>query len=171
MRRPTKRVVTARSSDNVKRRLKDPIPDQDTRSALIARATFAGSAKHKLHPRAFGLEPAPSDEDDTYCDGHAGFAPADMTRLPVLLRRGISVGLIGDNDKKGDPTLLWTIDDDGWIFEGRITTPTQAVYHGYPLLPGDAFARKVIERVASGIDGGLDPSLKACLLRALERYR
>ncbi len=136
---------------------------------MSVRATFAGSAKHKLSPRAFGLEPAHSDEDDTCCDGHAGFTPADMARVPDPLKRGILAGLIGENDRKGDPTLLWTIDDDGWIDEARITTPTRAVYHAYPLLPSDAFARKVIERVAAEIRDKPDPSLNAALLNALER--
>ena len=86
------------------------------------------------------------------------------------MKRGILAGLIGENDRKGDPTLLWTIDDDGWIYEGRITTPTRAIYHGYPLLPSDAFTRKVIERVGAELRGKIDPSLNAALLNALERY-
>lgn len=69
-----------------------------------------------------------------------------MERIPDLLRRGILAGLVGQNDIQGDPALIWTVDDTGWIFEGRLTIPGRALYHGYPVLPNEAIARKVIAR-------------------------
>jgi hypothetical protein len=167
---PKRRLVVERSSDNDKRRLREPTPTSEAREALAARARFAGSGKHKLEPRAFGLEPAPSDHDDTYCDGHAGSRPADMARTGRLLRRGLLAGLIGHNDKQGDPTLIWTVDDDGWVYEGRITTPTQALYHAYPLLPSDAFAKIVIARYAEWAYDQPDAKMRAALENALDRY-
>lgn len=61
-----------------------------------------------------------------------------------LLTRGIRAGLFGDLASDGDPTMLWTIDDSGWIYELRLTVAGQALYHGYPLLPSNALGRKVI---------------------------
>jgi hypothetical protein len=144
--KPAPRLVVERASDNQKRELRTPAPNAADRATLAARLAYAGSAKHKLKPRAFGLDPAPRDADDTLCDGHAGFTPEDMPRALDVLKRGVLAGLIGHNDKQGDPTILWAIDDNGWIYEARITTPTQGIYHAYPLLPADAFAKKVIAR-------------------------
>ena len=93
-----------------------------------------------------------------------------MARVPALVERGIIAGLIGDNDKQGDPTIIWTVDDDGWIYEGRITTPTQAVYHGYPLLPSDAFSKKVIARYTEYVYTPENKHLLFSLEQAMERY-
>lgn len=168
--RPKRRLVTESSSDNDKRQLREPMPTTAGLCALAARASYAGSGKHKEQPRAFDLEPAASDADDTFCDGHAGFTPEDMARVPALVERGITAGLIGHNDKQGDPTIIWTVDDDGWIYEGRITTPTQAVYHGYPLLPSDAFAKKVIARYTEHVYTPGNTHLLSSLEQAMERY-
>jgi hypothetical protein len=146
-RKPDPRLVVARSSNNDKRRLREPLPADAWLLSLADRAVFEGYAKHKLRPRAFGLEPFTGQrEDATYCDGHAGFTRADMPRAPILLRRGILSGLVGDNDSQGDPTLIWTVDDNGWIYEGRVTIPGRAVYHAYPVLRSEAVARAVIAR-------------------------
>jgi hypothetical protein len=169
-RKPKRRLVVERSSDNDKRKLREPAPKAEARETLARRARFEGSAKHKLEPRAFGLEPAPSDDDDTYCDGHAGFRPEDMARTGRLLRRGLLAGLIGQIDKQGDPTLIWTVDDNGWVYEGRITTPTRALYHAYPLLPSDAFAKIVIARYAEWAYGEADARVLFALQNALDRY-
>lgn len=164
MKPPKHRIAVERSSNNDKRKLHAPVPSTQDREALAARASYAGSGKHKLEPRAFHLKPAPPDADDSFCDGHAGFEPADMERVGDLLERGILAGLIGHRDVQGDPTILWSVDDNGWIYELRITVPTQAIYHGYPLLVGDAFAKKVISSynryVYAHPQLGLEPSLE-----------
>lgn len=169
--RPAPRLMIERSSDNQKRELRSPVPSEAERAALASRLGYAGSAKHKLEPRAFGLHPAPRAEDDSLCDAHAGFRPEDMPQALPLLRRGVSAGLIGHNDKLGDPSILWAVDDRGWIYEARITTPTQALYHAYPLLPADAFAKKVIARYREWAYDRRDDDLIQILELALDRYR
>lgn len=72
-----------------------------------------------------------------------------MARAPILLQRGILAGLIGAKVSQGDPTLLWTVDDSGWIYECRLTIPGAATYHGYPVLPNEAISRAVIVRYLS----------------------
>jgi hypothetical protein len=171
MKQPRRRILDERSSDNEKRQLRTPPPRPKELEDLAQRARFKGSGKHKLEPRAFKLEPASPDADDSFCDGHAGFTPTDMARIPGLMARGIRAGLIGHRDAKGDPTLLWTVDDNGWIYEARITTATQALYHGYPLLAGDAFARKVIARYSEYVYAHPQLQLERSLEDALERYQ
>lgn len=169
-RQPKRRIVVVRSSDNEKRRLIEPAPSPEKCIELAARTRFEGSGKHKLEPYAFGLKPARSDDDDTYCDGHAGFSPEDMPRVGRLLKRGMLAGLVGHIETKGDPTLIWTVDDNGWVYEGRITTATQALYHGYPLLSSDALAKIVIARYAVWAYKQGDAQALAALQNALERY-
>lgn len=93
-----------------------------------------------------------------------------MARTGRLLRRGLLAGLFGSNDKQGDPTLIWTVDDNGWVYEGRITTPTQALCHAYPLLPSDAFAKIVITRYAEWAYDEADARVLSALQNALDRY-
>lgn len=170
MKQPSRRPIDERSSDNEKRQLRQPAPAGDELSELARRISFQGSGKHKLQPRAFNLEPASPAADDSFCDGHAGFSPDDMSRIPALLSRGIDAGLVGHRDIKGDPAVIWAVDDNGWIYEARITVPTQAIYHGYPLLEGDAFARKVISRYSTYVDAHPELQLERSLENALERY-
>lgn len=104
-------------------------------------------AKHKFHPTAYKLRPyAGQDEERTYCDAHAGFGRDDFGRIRTLLTRGVMLGLWSDQNDGDVPSLLWTLDTTGWIFELRITNSGQAQYHGYPVLPADAFARHVLAR-------------------------
>ena len=104
---------------------------------------YEGSSKHKLHPHLFGLEPFNGERDDaTLCD-EADFQPAQMAEVPTLIERGISAGLIGHTRR-----ILWTVADDGWIFEARETNPDTAQFHGYPILPEESIARLVFDRFA-----------------------
>ncbi len=170
-RKPEKRLVDARSSGNDKRRLREPLPTNAWLGRLAVRACFEGYPKHKLRPQAFNLEPFTGQREDvTYCDGHAQFTPADMQRVPVLLRRGILAGLVGHNDAQGDPTLVWTVDDTGWIYEARITIPGRALYHGYPVLRNEAIARPVIARYIQYVYGMSVGALIPSAQRLQERY-
>jgi hypothetical protein len=114
---------------------------------LSARVTYGVYSKHKFNPTAYKLRPyAGQDEDRTYCDAHANFGKENICRIPALLKRGVMLGLWSDQENGDVPGFLWTLDESGWIFELQITNSGQAQYHGYPLLPGDAFVRHVLER-------------------------
>ncbi len=93
-----------------------------------------------------------------------------MPRAPMLLMRGINAGLFGKKRKKGDPGLLWSVDDNGWIYEAQITNPGYAVYHAYPVLPNEAIARKVLVRYTDFVNQQNDPQLTASLTAARRRY-
>ncbi len=177
-RKPSSRIVVQRSSENEKRQLRVLPPALADREDLAQRATYGCYSKHKRHPHAYGLASyAGSAEDRVYCDAHAGFSPSDMERVGRLLRRGIMAGLWSENTTQKHPTILWTVDDNGWIYELRITNPTIGQYHGYPLLPNDAFARKVLAQFvncASDITpAGLeeDPTILSALKSAQGKYR
>ncbi len=170
---PKRRLVLERSSDNEKRRLLEPVPSAAFLAELAGELRYEGSAKHKEHPCAFGLEPVSREEDDTLCDGHAGFVPGDMINVLPSLRQGVSAGLIGHNLLYDTtPTILWTVWETGWVFEARITNAAQFLYHGYPLLLGDAFARQVIARYAAWVYCHPNPApFLQSLREAQERYR
>ena len=170
-RQPPSRKQRERSAPNDPRRLSEKPPPIAERAALACRATFAPYAKHKRNPSAYRLKPYQGqDEDRTYCDEHARFFPADMPRAPMLLMRGINAGLFGKKRKKGDPGLLWSVDDNGWIYEAQITNPGYAVYHAYPVLPNEAIARKVLVRYTDFVNQQNDPQLTASLTAARRRY-
>jgi len=149
MKEPTPRSkLPPRSSDNEKRRL-HPAPIEATVVQLLKNAKYHGISKHKANPQQFGLPAYGKPRGDaTLCDDHANFQPTQMANVPALLARGITAGLIGKVEVQGIPTMVWTVADDGWIFEARITNPAQADYHGYPVRSSEAIAEKVYRRFA-----------------------
>jgi hypothetical protein len=139
-------VLPARRSDNDKRRL-HPSPDLATLEFLASRAVYNGISKHKAEPMRFGLPPyAGQRGDESLCDQHASFRAADWHTIPGMLARGIRAGLIGKVEDQGVPTILWTVSDQGWIFEARITNVALADYHGYPVRPSESIASQVYRR-------------------------
>ena len=122
-RKPPQRIVTVRSRNNRNRAICATPPTAVQRADLAATASYGCYSKHKLHPTAYKLTPyAGIDVDRTYCDGHAGFTPVDLSRIPALLKRGILAGLWREGGvADGPPDMLWTIDDNGWIYELPIT--------------------------------------------------
>ena len=85
--------------------------------------------------------------------------------------------LWSESASHGDPRILWTVDDNGWIYEMRITVPGRAQYHGYPILPNDAFARKIISRFIdwasslSETEIENDPLARRAMSEVQEKYR
>jgi hypothetical protein len=117
------------------------VPTQAMLLERFAHIRYAGSRKHKRQPHLFGLATFNGQRGDaTLCDEHAGWRPQDMSREPILLARARAAALIG--------TLIWTVDDTGWIYELQETNAAQYEYHGYPLLPSDVFAEKIHRRFA-----------------------
>ncbi|MCE2423661.1 MAG: hypothetical protein J4F45_00915 [Pseudomonadales bacterium] len=141
-----------------------PDPAEDLIERLLDTVWYEGSSKHKRHPHLFGLEPFNGDRDDaTLCD-ETDFQPAQVPEIPAPIQRGIRAGLIGHTAR-----ILWTVADDGWIFEARETNRETAQFHGYPLLPEEAIARLVFDRFAGWADDQGTPADRsagaACRLR------
>ena len=171
-------MAVQRSRNNAKRRLIATLPTVESRMDLSARVTYGCYSKHKFNPTAYKLSPyAGQDEERTYCDEHAHFGKDNLKRIPALLVRGVMLGLWSDQINGDAPSLLWTIDESGWIFELRITNPGQAQYHGYPILPGDAFARHVSVRAREAFNRegefpiNEDPGAQSAIAAAETFYR
>ena len=108
---------------------------------MLSNVHYRGSPKHKLHPHLFGLPPFTGARGDaTLCDD-ANFGVSQIADVPMLIRRGIRAGLIGHTQR-----IIWTVADNGWIFEARETNRDAAEFHGYPVLPTEAIARAVFNR-------------------------
>jgi len=147
MKKPAKRIeLPPRRSDNDKRRL-HPAPPLDLLVGLRISATYHPYPKHKRDPVRFGLAHYTGARGgETLCDEHANFEPNEMPGISDLLARGIRAGLVGHIVRQQTPTIIWTVADSGWIFEGRITNIGQTDYHGYPVRPSEAIAAPVYRR-------------------------
>jgi hypothetical protein len=157
-----------RRSDHDKRRLQRQPLDANVTAELLASARYVGSAKHKLHPHLYGLPPFIGERGDaTLCDSHAGFEPQHMMAIPAMLRRGILAGLIGTG------RLLWTVADNGWIFECRITNVGQSEYHGYPVRKSEPIGELIYRRYAgwASTDGSREDKRAAEQCKALYGFR
>jgi hypothetical protein len=58
-----------------------------------------------------------------------------------------------------------------WIYEARITNPGSALYHGYPVLPNEAIARRVLVHYAEYVEAEDRPELHRSLKEARGGYR
>ena len=76
--------------------------------------------------------------------GRAGAAGVRRQIDDIPLKRGIRAGLIGHTER-----VLWTVANDGWIFEARETNRETAQFHGYPVLPEESIGRLVFDRFAN----------------------
>lgn len=173
--KPPSRIIVKRSRNNANRQLSISLPTGESRAALSACVKYGAYSKHKFNPSAYKLTPyAGMDVERTYCDAHAHFGKKDFSRIPDLLIRGVMLGLWSEQKDGAFPCLLWTIDESGWIFELRITNADQALYHGYPLLPEDAFARHILARarnLAFPEKSSIDQSTQAAIEAAETFYR
>lgn len=159
------RGLSARKSDNNKRSLLDD-PPAALIEDLLRRATYEPSSKHKRHPHLYGLEPFRGNRSDgTMCDQHAEFKPAQVRTIPRLLRRGIQAGLIGHDER-----VIWTVGDDGWIYEGRKTNPARLEFHGYPLRHGEPIVTPVWRRFTAWADRNGSPVDRTAAVECGYRY-
>jgi hypothetical protein len=163
MRRPSPRAdLPPRTSDNVKRQLAQGLAAEDV-YAQFGATTYGGSSKHKQNPHLFGLEPFRGIRGDrTLCDKHASFRPSDMARIPALLDRALRASLVGSH--------IWTVDDNGWIYELAITNPATHERHGYPLRPAEAIAEIVFRHFKVWAANGGSASDKAAALACQKLY-
>ena len=134
-------ALPERQSDNEKRDL-EPRPDQALLARLVANAQYKGYNKHKANPKRFGLSVFTGRRGDaTLCDTHAGFDLHDM--------REIAAGLVSEARELDIPRLIWTVADDGSVFEAKVTNAQQFEYHGYPLRNNDPVITFVYQRYTS----------------------
>lgn len=166
MKKPVPRPdLHARRSNNDKRRLMvHPTPSD---IAIMRQGlAYGGSSKHKRNPHLFALPPfLGSRSDETLCDEHAGFRPGDMVSTPELLERSLRAGLIGEGKR-----ILWSVADNGWIFEARQTVPGRNEFHGYPVTASESIAEVVYGRFRVWADMYGTDSDKAAALNCQRLY-
>jgi hypothetical protein len=90
-----------------------------------------------------------------------------MAAIPTMINRGLEAGLVG---AKG---IIWSVADNGWIFEARLTNIEQAEYHGYPVRPSEAIAERVYRRFVawSQRNGSEIDRMAAANCKARYRFR
>ena len=129
-----------RRPDSLKRRLL-AAPTDNLHEPLKRSLSYGCSDKHKMHALAFGSRiPGGSKRDATRCDEHAGFTSDRLPTIPRLIKRGLCADLVAKVNQ------IWTLADDGWIYEGRPTNVETSEYHGYPVLKWESIARPVYKR-------------------------
>lgn len=151
MTKPPSRKPLPRRDDSRRKRWLAPAPTPEEVAARFRNIRYICYGKHKANPHLYGSEPYRGpDSDRTLCDDHAGFLRNDLARIPALLERAAAARLIGN--------LIWTVDDTGWIYQLELTNSVQNEWHGYPLLPSDAFAYQVWKRFAEWADEAGSPN-------------
>ena len=121
---------------------------------MIETVSYQGSPKHKRQPHLYDLPQFQGRRGDaTLCDD-TGFGPMNIADIVGLMHRGIRAGLISDTKR-----IIWTVADDGWIFEARETNRDTAQFHGYPVLSHEVVSKLVyrryddwVKRFGSGVE-------------------
>lgn len=141
-------------------------PTSDLIGSFLRQVRYAPSAKHKRHPSLYGLPPFSGQRGDaTLCDEHAGFGRNRVNDIQGLIERGIRAGLIGDTGR-----IIWTVADDGWIFEGRETNAATHEFRGYPVRQNEAIVMPVYHRFAHWAETLKSRAERAAAEQCRDRY-
>ncbi len=121
-----------RQGNRPDRRIAEPdLVDAATKDALAGRLRYVGSANHKLHPGNYGFTPPQNPRPSkSPCDE---FRPILLGEAATLFRRGIELGMISPPTAGGAPKYVWSVGDNGEVFEAKSYGDGSAGYHGYRL--------------------------------------
>ena len=105
---------------------------------------YGGNPEHKKNPGDFGLNP-PADPrpGKSLCDVAEIFT-RDLAL--VLLRKGLSRGLVSDRFVDEWPKNIWSVTDTGILLEAQLENKMFGTYHGYPMPDSDPMAAEVLRR-------------------------
>lgn len=113
-------------------------------SALSQRARYGGNPDHKRSPGDFGLTPPSNPRTSkSLCDDAGITTRAEAERL---LRRGIELGLVSEQERGGWPQNVWAVAANDTAVEAMLDNEQQGTYHGYPMLSDDPLADEVRRR-------------------------
>lgn len=117
--------------------------EPETLRELANKVHYGGNPVHKRNPGDFGLAP-PSRPmpDKTLCDPSGVFTRKVALKL---LREGIERGCISEQEDNGFPRMVWSVDENEYVFEAKLDNRDQGSYHGYPLPQDDVFREAVLE--------------------------
>lgn len=131
-----------RSGFNPKRRIA-PLDalSLEERQALSTRVSYGGNPEHKRSPGDYGLTPPASPRPGkTLCDGTRNIPKEEATRLLV---NGLIKGMFSPCNAEQWPQNIWSLSNNGEIFEAELENCIRGVYHGYPM-PKNDFFRSVV---------------------------
>ena len=120
-----------RSSNNPKRRV---VPAELVSSADVERlektACYVGSGHHKRNPADYGFARTNPRPTKSICDmtGRVLLSSARALMLAGIKRKMMSAIL-----EDGFPKFIWSVADDGSVYESKTHPNTSGQYHGYPL--------------------------------------
>lgn len=116
-------------------------PLSSAERALLATATYEGSAFHKRAPNDFGLTPPYNPHPDkTHCD-EAGIV--SQAQVKPLLAKAIERGLVSEaTTGQGYPKQFWVVDGE-WVYELMYGGNKPSDYHGYPVRENDPLHSEV----------------------------
>lgn len=119
-----------REGNQPDRRIAPPdATDKAAREELAKRVRYVGSANHKLHPGNYGFSPPQNPRPSkTPCDA---LRPVLKEEAQALFLRGIELGMVSDFPADGVPKYVWSVDDDGEVYEIKTKPGRETDYHGY----------------------------------------
>lgn len=121
-----------RSGNNPKRRV--AAPDSITAELLDRlqkNAKYVGSGHHKRNPVDYGFDRSSPRPTKSLCDANRSIRKDEAS---ALLRRGLEKKMVSAMKESDEfPKYIWSVSDQGEVFEAKTHANTPGEYHGYPL--------------------------------------
>lgn len=136
--------MRSRSGNNPKRRIIPSVDlDANAREQLTARVRYVGSGHHKRNPASYSMDRTNPRPTKSLCDAAKHVALDEAQRL---LREGILRVMVSPLGNDGFPKYIWSVADDGEVYEAKTHPNTPGQYHGYPL-EGEDDMRSYVSRL------------------------
>lgn len=68
-----------------------------------------------------------------------------MLQAKRLFGAGINAAMTSKLLPHRFPKFVWSVDEDGTVYEAKTDIKNPGAYHGYPLEPEDAFRQTVLD--------------------------
>lgn len=121
----------ARPGNNPKRRIASiERLSEAERSSLARNIRYVGSGHHKRSPADYGLDRTSPRPHKSLCDGSK---TVSLREANALIKKGILSGMFSDFFINGHPKFIWSVGDDGEVYEAKTDIVALGAYHGYPL--------------------------------------
>lgn len=101
---------------------------------LEKNARYIGSGHHKRSPADYGFERTNPVPTKSLCDLNG---VVTLGEAQALMLSGIKKKMISPILADGFPKYIWSLTDDGRVYESKTHPNTPGQYHGYPLEKDD----------------------------------
>lgn len=96
---------------------------------------YVGSGHHKRNPGDYRLSRTSPRPTKSLCDLVRTIPLEEAKRL---MASGIQCGLFSEPREDGFPKFIWSVSEQGEVFEAKTDANGTGEYHGYPLEDEDA---------------------------------